>query len=215
MDDYIRAMSLRRTLATLSLVIVAAGCAGAHSASTAPTPLPENPPSTFIFTTSDARMSRVIDVREGLTKQQVFKAASDYLTDKYSIDVSDLRAGFLMTPWTNSIVRAGAPDLRYRTRLILRVSDDGKQAVDSERGELAEERSLGRRLRHPDARRRRRGVAHARRKSVDSADRLTQGIDVRLVRYQSWSARAAGIVAILGEVGVSATSIPLSGSCRA
>ena len=129
MDDYIRAMSLRRTLATLSLVIVAAGCAGAHSASTAPTPLPENPPSTFIFTTSDARMSRVIDVRDGLTKQQVFKAASDYLTDKYSIDVSDLRAGFLMTPWQNSIVRAGAPDLRYRARLIIRVSDDGKQAA--------------------------------------------------------------------------------------
>jgi hypothetical protein len=130
MDDYlIPAMTLRRTLATLSLVMVAAGCAGTHSASTAPTPLPENPPSTFIFTTSDARMSRVIDVREGLTKAQVLKAATDYLTEKYSIDVSDLRAGFLMTPWQNSIVRAGAPDLRYRTRLIIRVSDDGKQAA--------------------------------------------------------------------------------------
>jgi hypothetical protein len=128
-NDYFRAMNLRRTLAALSLVTVAVGCAGAHSASTAPAPLPENPPSTFIFTTSDARMSRVIDVRDGLTKQQVFKAASDYLTEKYSIDVSDYRAGFLMTPWQNGIVRAGGPDLRYRTRLIIRVSDDGKQAA--------------------------------------------------------------------------------------
>ena len=73
-------------------------------------------------------MSRVIDVREGLTKAQVFKAASDYLTEKYTVDVSDPRAGFLMTPWQNSLVRGGGPDLRYRTRLIIRVSDDGRQA---------------------------------------------------------------------------------------
>jgi hypothetical protein len=122
-------MNLRRRFITSSLLMLSAGCtAGAHSASTAPTPLPDTPPSTFIFTTSDARMSRVIDVRDGLTKAQVFKAASDYLTEKYSVDVSDLHAGFLMTPWQNSVVRGGGPDLRYRTRLIIRVSDDGKQA---------------------------------------------------------------------------------------
>lgn len=121
-------MNLRRTLSTLSLLTLAAGCAGARGSSTAPTPLPETPPTTFIFTTSDARMSRVIDVRDGLTKAQVFKAASDYLTEKYTIDVSDARAGFLMTPWQNTLVRGGGPDLRYRTRLIIRVSEDGKQA---------------------------------------------------------------------------------------
>ena len=75
-----------------------------------------------------SRMTRVIDVRDGFTKAQVFKIATDYLTSKYSVDVSDAHAGFLMTPWQNSIVRAGAPDLRYRTRLIIRVTDDGKQA---------------------------------------------------------------------------------------
>lgn len=128
MRDYYRAMKLRRTLAALSLATAATGCAGARGPSTAPTPLPENPPSTFMFTTSDARLTRVIDVRDGLTKAQVFKAASDYLSDKYTIDVSDSRAGFLMTPWQNSLIRAGGPDLRYRTRLIIRVSEDGKQA---------------------------------------------------------------------------------------
>jgi hypothetical protein len=118
----------RLRLAAASLSLLLAGCAGARGASTAPTPLPENPPTTFLFTTSDARMSRVIDVRDGLTKAQVFKAVTDYLTDRYSVDVSDPRAGFLMTPWQNSLVRAGGPDLRYRTRLIVRVSEDGKQA---------------------------------------------------------------------------------------
>ena len=120
-------MHFRRTLAILPVLMVVAGCSGARNASLTPAPLPENPPASFIFTTSDARMTRVIDVREGLTKAQVFKAASDYLTDKYSVDVSDEHAGFLMTPWQNAIVRAGAPDLRYRTRLVIRVSDDGRQ----------------------------------------------------------------------------------------
>ena len=112
-----------RSLASLVLLSTLAACAGTRGASTAPTPLPENPPATFMFTTSDARMTRVIDVRDGFTKAQVFKIATDYLTSKYSVDVSDAHAGFLMTPWQNSIVRAGAPDLRYRTRLIIRVTD--------------------------------------------------------------------------------------------
>jgi hypothetical protein len=121
-------MHLRRNLVAIVLIGSTAGCGAAHSGAAALAPLPENPPATFIFTTVDARMTRVIDVRDGFTKAQVFKAASDYLTDKYSIDVSDPRAGFVMTPWQSSIVRAGAPDLRYRTRLIIRVSDDGKHA---------------------------------------------------------------------------------------
>lgn len=117
----------RREFFVLSLAAVTA-CGGTRNPSTAPTPLPLSPPITFVLTTSDARMTRVIDVRDGLTKAQVFKAASDYLSEKLSIDVSDSRGGFLMTPWLNGLVRAGAPDLRYRTRLIIRVSDDGKHA---------------------------------------------------------------------------------------
>jgi len=73
-------------------------------------------------------MTRVIDVREGMSKAQAFKAASDYLAQSFSIDVSDPKSGFLMTPWQNSLVRNGAPDLRYRTRLIIRIGDDGRQA---------------------------------------------------------------------------------------
>lgn len=73
-------------------------------------------------------MTRVIDVRDGVSRTQAFRAATDYLTQKFSIDVSDSRAGFLMTPWQNGLVRSGAPDLRYRTRLIIRLSEDGKQA---------------------------------------------------------------------------------------
>jgi len=60
--------------------------------------------------------------------RSAFKAASDMLVARYSIDVSDQRAGFLMTPWQASFIRDGAPDLRYRMRLVIRfVGDDWKQ----------------------------------------------------------------------------------------
>jgi hypothetical protein len=86
------------------------------------------PPSTFVITTSDTRSSRVIDVRDGLTKAAAFKAASDLLAQRYSVDVSDQRAGFLMTPWEASVIRQGAPDLRYRVRVVIRfIGDDWKQ----------------------------------------------------------------------------------------
>jgi hypothetical protein len=116
-------------LRPLVALVFAAGCSGVALRSPISTaPSNGGPPQTFVTTTVDARMTRVIDVRDGLTKAQAFRAASDYLTQKFSIDVSDARAGFLMTAWQNNLVRGGAPELRYRTRLIIRVSDDGKQA---------------------------------------------------------------------------------------
>jgi hypothetical protein len=116
-----------RALAAV-LLIASSGCAGVSLRSPIATPSSGGPPSTFITTTADSRMTRVIDLRDGLTRAQAFHAASDYLTQKYSVDVSDSRAGFLMTPWQNSLVRGGSPDLRYRTRLIIRIGEDGKQA---------------------------------------------------------------------------------------
>lgn len=63
-----------------------------------------------------------------MTKTAAFKAATDLLTQKYSVDVSDQHAGFLMTPWQATLLRDGAPDLRYRTRVMIRfVGDDWKQ----------------------------------------------------------------------------------------
>ena len=86
------------------------------------------PPSSFVQTTSDSRTTRVINVRDGLSKSSAFHAASDLLGQKYSIDVSDPRAGFLMTPWQGTALRDGVPDLRYRTRIIVRfVGDDWRQ----------------------------------------------------------------------------------------
>jgi hypothetical protein len=112
----------------LAAALVSAGACHSVSLRSPISSSTNGPPSTFVGTTTDMRMTRVIDVRDGVTRAQAFRAASDFLTQKYAVDVSDPRAGYIMTPWQNSLVRGGAPDLRYRTRLIIRIGEDGKQA---------------------------------------------------------------------------------------
>ena len=86
------------------------------------------PPGTYERSTADSRARRLLEVREGLAKPALFKAVSDFLAENFTVDVSDLNAGFLMTPWQASLLREGAPDLRYRTRIIVRfLGDEWKQ----------------------------------------------------------------------------------------
>jgi hypothetical protein len=92
-----------------------------------------NPPQTFVRSTSDARTTRVIELREGMPKDALFRAVSEALAAKYTVEVSDPRAGFLMTSWQTG-VRGGVPDVHYRSRLVVRFAgDDWKQlSVHSE-----------------------------------------------------------------------------------
>jgi len=112
----------RSSLALLAMTMIGA-CSRAHAAP-APTPILKpvtgGPPSTFQETTSDARIGRVVDVREGVSKATAFRTATEVLNDVASVDVSDQHAGFLMTPWQATLVRNGVPDLRYRTRIVVR-----------------------------------------------------------------------------------------------
>jgi len=92
------------------------------------TPPPPPPPASFVATTSDVRSTRIIDVREGLAKMNAFRAASELLMTRYTVYVSDQRAGFLMTPWQYGATPQGTPDLRYRTRIVIRfLGDEWKQ----------------------------------------------------------------------------------------
>jgi hypothetical protein len=85
-------------------------------------------PTSFVASTSDAKTTRIVIVRDGLTKPAMFRIASEYLAQRYTIDVSDPSAGYLMTPWQATLSRDGVPELRYRTRIILRfLGDDWKQ----------------------------------------------------------------------------------------
>jgi hypothetical protein len=85
-------------------------------------------PTSFVASNSDAKTTRIVMLRDGFTRPTAFRAASDFLSEKYTIDVSDPNAGYLMTPWQAALSRNGAPELRYRTRIILRfLGDEWKQ----------------------------------------------------------------------------------------
>jgi hypothetical protein len=89
---------------------------------------PDGAPTSFVASNSDAKTTRIIMLRDGFTKPTAFRAASDFLSLKYTIDVTDPNAGYLMTPWQAALSRNGAPELRYRTRIILRfLGDEWKQ----------------------------------------------------------------------------------------
>lgn len=76
---------------------------------------------------------RTVEVREGLTHPQAVRALVDALSQRYDVDVVDPRVGFAMTTWQASLMRDGAPDLRYRTRFTARfVSDWRSLQVRSE-----------------------------------------------------------------------------------
>lgn len=134
-DSYFRPSSmpilpahrLTQRLAAIAVVFGVSACS--HVRLQSPIAAAPGPPPSFVPTTSDVRSTRVIDLRDGMTKAMVFKAATDLLAQRLSIDVSDQHAGFLMTPWQSSLMRNGAPELRYRTRIVIRfLGEDWKQA---------------------------------------------------------------------------------------
>lgn len=144
-----RYTDLRNSLPRLACVALSvAACSSIHRVpTTAPAPVtapapkkePEpaplftshdGAPTSFVASTSDAKTTRVVAVRDGITKQAAFRMATDYLEQKFTVYVSDPNAGFLMTQWQASLARDGVPELRYRTRVILRFIGDDWRELD-------------------------------------------------------------------------------------
>lgn len=116
-------MNNLRALATaLVFTVSLTGCS--HVRLQSPIAPTVGPPTTFVPSTSDAKTTQVFDVRDGFTKGTAFRAASDLLAQQYTVDVSDPHAGFLMTTWQASYIRDGVPDVRYRTRMVIRFLGD-------------------------------------------------------------------------------------------
>jgi hypothetical protein len=85
-------------------------------------------PATFVRSTAESQVTRSIDVRDGFTHAQAMRSLVDALSQRYTVEVQDPRAGFAMTAWEASLLRDGVPDLRYRTRLTARfLGEDWKK----------------------------------------------------------------------------------------
>jgi hypothetical protein len=127
-----RAPRRRRVATALALPFVAvmsAGCSSIRAAATAPDARSQpGAPASFVRSTSDTRSTRLIELRDGLTKPLAWRTALEVLGTDHTVDVRDETAGFAMTPWEAAVVRDGVPDLRYRTRVTVRfLGDDWKQ----------------------------------------------------------------------------------------
>jgi hypothetical protein len=103
---------MRRPFALLLFPLVS--CATLHRSAGS------EPPPSFVQTTAELRATRLVEVREGLTRPDAMKLVAEALGHRYVVEVADPNAGFTMTAWRASMTRAGVPDLRYRTRLIAR-----------------------------------------------------------------------------------------------
>src|SRR6188768_1151264 len=84
---------------------------------------PEVAPASFVRSTAEVQVTRTIDVRDGLTHTQGMRVLTDALGQRFTVEVTDPRAGFVMTAWQSSL-REGVPDLRYRTRVTARFLGD-------------------------------------------------------------------------------------------
>ena len=98
---------MRRLLLLLGL----AGCAAASHAAVSAAP------ATFVRSNSETQVTRIIDVREGLSHALAMRLLTEALNQRYTVEVTDARSGFAMTSWQASMQRDGVPDLRYRTRV--------------------------------------------------------------------------------------------------
>jgi hypothetical protein len=109
---------------------VSNSCSSIRAAATAPDARGPQPgaPASFVRSTSDTRSTRLIDLRDGLTKPLAWRTALEVLGTDHTIDVRDETAGFAMTLWESKVVRDGVPDLRYRTRATVRfLGEEWKQ----------------------------------------------------------------------------------------
>ena len=126
----VRTARRHRLAIALALPFVAAseGCAIAAAARAPDAAAQSGAPVSFVRSTSDTRSTRLIDLRDGLTKALAWRTAVEVLGADHAIDVRDEAAGFVMTPWEATVVRDGVPDLRYRTRVTLRfLGEEWKQ----------------------------------------------------------------------------------------
>lgn len=133
-------------LASIVLGMSLAGCSAIGHGASATTPAGAAAPASFVRSTSEALVTRMIDVREGITRTQAMRMIAEVLGQRYTVEVTDPRAGFAMTAWQASLQRDGVPDLRYRTRVTAKfLGDDWRklQLRDEANWQRGEEWEVG------------------------------------------------------------------------
>lgn len=120
---------MTRRLHLLSLLVAIVVPAGCRSLPTRRAPDMAAAPPSFVHSTAELRATRMVEVREGLPRPAALRLLVETLEQRYVVEVTDPRAGFVMTAWQAGLMRDGVPDLRYRTRMTAKFLGDDWRTV--------------------------------------------------------------------------------------
>jgi len=83
------------------------------------------PPATFIVTYDEPGTWKTIEVRDGLTKENLWRKVVDGLTQKFDLEMLDKEAGYIRTTWKYTYVVDSRLVDRYRSRIIVKFLGEG------------------------------------------------------------------------------------------
>lgn len=98
-------------LRILAVVLAALAIAGCSS-----------PPPTFKPTQDEAGVWKTLEIREGLTNEQVWPIFVDTLSQKYDFEVIQKDGGYIRTSWKYTYLEDDKISDRYRTRFVVKLS---------------------------------------------------------------------------------------------
>ena len=81
-----------------------------------------SPPQTFKATQDEAGVWKTLEIREGLTNEQVWQIFVDTLSQKYDFEVIQKDGGYIRTSWKFTYVDGDKISDRYRTRFVVKLS---------------------------------------------------------------------------------------------
>ena len=87
------------------------------------------PPDTFIKTFDEPGIWKSVEIREGITKDDLWKIVVDSLSQKYDLEVLEKDSGYLRSSWKYTYIIRGTVSDKYRSRIIVKfVGDDWEVA---------------------------------------------------------------------------------------
>jgi len=102
-------MNLKTAFFILLISILLVGCAQVIK-----------PPATFLRTFDEPGTWKSIEVREGLTKDQLWRLVVDALAQKFDMEVLDKESGYIRTSWKYTYVIEEKIIENYRSRIIIK-----------------------------------------------------------------------------------------------
>jgi hypothetical protein len=84
----------------------------------------QHPPETFVKTFDEPGTWKSVEVREELSKDALWRALVDGLSQSFDLEVLDKESGYIRTSWKYNYVILDRVTDRYRSRMIVKCRDE-------------------------------------------------------------------------------------------